>query len=508
MYFNLGNTMFRPTYAKSLITMKRRFNKKMVIRTLGVLLIIEAVFMSIPMIVSWWLGEADFKAFCISVSITLLTGLAAMFIGRNVERRVSEREGYLIVALVWIIFSLFGMLPYYLSGAISRFTDCYFETMSGFSTTGFSVINNVEAQPHGILLWRALTQWIGGMGVIVLCVAILPMFGLNGMQLYAAEAPGITYEKLFPRISSTAKLLWGMYIAITAAEILLLWLFGMDIFDAVCHSFSTIATGGFSTQNAGIAAYPPIIQYTIALFMLLAGTNFTLLIVCFMGKPSRLLHDEETRWYIGAIGVVTVVITLGLIICNRLSAFADIEEAFRNSFFMVVSAITSTGFAITDYMSWHNVLWLLLFCLMFAGGCSGGTAGGFKWVRLVILFKNGINEIKRRIHPNAFFPIELNGTPVSSEITGTVMAFMGLYIMVIVVASQILCACGMSLTDAFGTAVSAIGNIGINIGSFGGSGVYDILPAVAKWVVIFVMLIGRLEIFTVLILFAPAIWRR
>lgn len=480
----------------------------MVIRTLGVLLVIEAVFMLIPAIVSGWLGEADFTAFCISVSVTMFTGVTAMLFSRNAERHVSEREGFLIVALVWIIFSLFGTLPYYLSGAIGRFTDCYFEAMSGFSTTGFSVINDVEAQPHGILLWRALTQWIGGMGVIVLCVAILPMFGLNGMQLYAAEAPGISYEKLSPRISATAKLLWGMYIVITVIEILLLWLFGMNIFDAVCHSFSTVATGGFSTQNAGVSVYSPVIQYTIALFMLLAGTNFTLLIMFFTGRPYRLLHDEETRWYIGAIGIVTVVITVGLIVSNRLSAFDDVEAAFRNSFFMVVSAITSTGYAVTDYMSWHNVLWFLLFCLMFTGGCSGGTAGGFKWVRLVILFKNGINEIKRRIYPNAFFPVELDGTPVSTETTGTVMAFMGLYLMVIVVASLALCACGMNLTDAFGTTVSAVGNIGINIGSFGGSGVYDVLPAVAKWVVIFVMLLGRLELFTVLILFAPALWRR
>lgn len=488
--------------------MKKTFNYKMVIKTIGVLLIFEAFFMSIPTIVSLSLDEADFTAFCVSLSITLFTGITATLIGRNAEKHVSEREGFLIVALVWIIFSLFGMLPYYFSGAINRFTDGYFEAMSGFTTTGFSVINDVEALPHGILLWRALTQWIGGMGIIVLCVAILPMFGLNGMQLFAAEAPGISYEKLSPRISVTAKLLWGMYIVITAVEILLLWLFGMNLFDAVCHSFSTIATGGFSVKNAGISVYSPIIQYTIAFFMLLAGTNFTLLIMCVMGKPERLIRDEETHWYIGAIGFVTVAISIGLIISNHISAMTEVEEAFRHSFFMVVSAITSTGYAITDYMTWHNLLWVLLFCLMFTGGCSGGTAGGFKWVRIVILFKNAINELRRRIHPNASFPIKLNDTPVSKETVATLMAFLGIYTMVIVVSSLALCGCGMSLADSFGTIVSAIGNIGINIGSFGGSGTYDILPCVAKWIVVFVMLIGRLELFTVLLLFSPALWSK
>lgn len=487
--------------------MTRSFNTRLVVKTLGALLIIEALFMTVPTLVSWLMQEADAMVFMLSTLLTLLTGVVAFAGGRKADRRVGEREGYLIVALVWFVFSLFGMLPFYLSGAVHSLTDAFFETMAGFTTTGASVIPNVEQMTHGILLWRALSQWLGGLGIIVLCVAILPMFGLGGMQLYAAEVTGVSYEKLSPRIADTAKLMWMMYMALTAAEILLLWLEGMDIFDSICHSLSTIATGGFSTKNLSLMGYSPLIQYTVAVFMLLSGINFALLIMFFMRKPQRLLHDEETHWYLGAVGIFTVIISLGLFLANRAFTWAGAEEAFRHGFFMVTAAISSTGYAVTDYMQWHVVLWVILFFLMFTGASSGSTSGGIKWVRLAIIFKNSKAEFKRRIHPNAIIPVKLNGKPVPQQTINNVVAFMIIYVMVIVITVVAFCACGLGFDEAIGTTVSAIGNVGISIGSYGPMGTYADFPTAAKWIMTFVMLIGRLEIFTVLLLFSPSLWR-
>ncbi len=483
--------------------------------------------MVLPTIVTAIYHEYDTGAFICSTILTFLSGLLGIFIGRYAPKKVGEREGYLIVALVWIIFSLFGLLPFYLSGAIPSYTDAFFETMSGFSTTGATILRDIESLSHGCLFWRSLMQWIGGMGIIVLSVAILPMFGLGGMQLYAAEVTGLSYEKLSPRIADTAKHLWGTYIIITALETLLLWLFKMDIFDAVCHSFSTIATGGFSTKNASIAFFSsPAIQYTIALFTLLSGINFALTIYLFRRRPDRLLKDEETHWYLGAVALTTIALTIGLYLQNYTSVgagfassdaqvagtattvFVGIEDSFRKAFFEVVCTMTSCGFAIDDYMQWRPLMWCVLFILMFTGGCAGSTAGGVKWIRVSIFIKNALAECKRRIYPNAIIPAKINNKPITQSQMNNVMAFMMFYFIIIIVGMLSFCALGVNFDEALGAAVSAIGNIGPALGQYGPTGNYADFPTLGKWIFSFIMMIGRLELFTVILLFSPTLWRK
>jgi trk system potassium uptake protein TrkH len=482
--------------------MTRTFNWRIVFKTMGVLTMLEAQFMLIPTAVAWWYGEADLGAWIVSSAITWLSCWWMIGAGRKAERRVGEREGYIIVAAVWLVYSLFGMLPFWLSGALPSITDAWYETMAGFTTTGSTVFTDVAAQTHSILLWRALTQWIGGMGIIVLSVAILPMFGLGGMQLYSAEVTGVSYEKLSPRIADTAKHMWITYIGLTVGEGVLLWLFGMGRFDAVCHAMSTISTGGFATHNDSVIGYSPFIQWTIAFFMLLSGINFTQLIYLFRGKPLRLLKDEETRWYVSACLIAGLILGLGLF------SHTHLFSSFRIGLFTSIATITSTGFVAADYMLWPPILWMIVFFLMFPGGASGSTAGGMKWVRLAIFAKSAHAEIKRRIHPNAVIPVRFNGQTMREQTTSNIIAFVFFYMLIIILASLWFCGCGIGFDEALGIAVSMIGNVGVSIGQWGSSGCYAALPGAAKWAATFVMLIGRLEIFTVLLLFSRALWKK
>lgn len=459
--------------------------------------------MLIPTFAAWWYHEADMGAWVVSSAITWLSSWWMLLAGRNAEKRVGEREGYVIVATIWLVYSIFGMLPFWLSGALPSITDAWYETMAGFTTTGSTVFTDVAAQTHSILLWRSLMQWIGGMGIIVLSVAILPMFGLGGMQLYSAEVTGVSYEKLSPRIADTAKHMWLTYIVLTIGEGVLLWLFGMGGFDAVCHSMATISTGGFATHNDSVIGYTPAIQWIIMLFMLLSGINFTQLIYAFRGKPQRLFQDEETRWYICACFVAGLILMGGL-----LSVTHGHLSSIRIGFFTAVATITSTGFVAADYMIWPPILWVIVFFLMFTGGASGSTAGGMKWVRLAIFAKSAVAEIKRRIHPNAVIPVRFNGHTLREQTTSNIMAFMFFYILIIVLATLMFCGCGVGFDESLGIAVSMIGNVGVSIGQWGSSGCYEALPAVAKWGATLVMLIGRLEIFTVLLLFSRALWKK
>ena len=459
--------------------------------------------MLIPTFAAWWYHEADLGAWVVSSAITWLSSWWMLLAGRNAEKRVGEREGYVIVATIWLVYSMFGMMPFWLSGALPSITDAWYETMAGFTTTGSTVFTDVAAQTHSILLWRSLMQWIGGMGIIVLSVAILPMFGLGGMQLYSAEVTGVSYEKLSPRIADTAKHMWLTYIVLTIGEGVLLWLFGMGGFDAVCHSMATISTGGFATHNDSVIGYTPAIQWIIMLFMLLSGINFTQLIYAFRGKPQRLFQDEETRWYICACFVAGLILMGGL-----LSVTHGHLSSIRIGFFTAVATITSTGFVAADYMIWPPILWVIVFFLMFTGGASGSTAGGMKWVRLAIFAKSAVAEIKRRIHPNAVIPVRFNGHTVSEQTTSNIMAFMFFYLLIIVLATLMFCGCGVGFDESLGIAVSMIGNVGVSIGQWGSSGCYEALPAVAKWGATLVMLIGRLEIFTVLLLFSRALWKK
>ena len=499
--------------------MTRTFNWRIVFKTMGVLTTLEALFMLIPTFTAWWYHEADLGAWIVSSAITWLSSWWMLLAGRKAEKHVGEREGYVIVATVWVVYSLFGMLPFWLSGILPDLVDCWFETMAGFTTTGATVIRDVTLVTHSILLWRSLMQWLGGMGIIVLSVAILPMFGLGGMQLYSAEVTGVSYEKLSPRIADTAKHMWITYIGLTIAQTALLNLEGMALFDSICHSMSTISTGGFSTRNDSMISDNPAIQWTTAIFMFLSGINFTQLIYLFRGKPERLYNDEETRWYAIAVGVATLFLSLGLFIHYGIehdvskiveleNFFATVERALRKGFFMVCSAMTSTGFAASDYMTWPKVLWVFVFFLMFTGASSGSTAGGIKWVRLAIFAKAAMAELKRRIHPNAVIPVRFNGRTLREQTTSNVMAFMFFYIAIIVLAVLVFCASGVAFDEAIGTAVSAIGNVGVSIGQFGPSGTYADYPTIAKWTATLVMLIGRLEIFTVLLLFSRALWKK
>ena len=463
---------------------------------------LEALFMIIPTLVAWWYGEADLGAWIVSSAVTWLSCWWMLAAGRKAERRVGEREGYVIVAAVWVVYSLFGMLPFWLSGALPNISDAWYETMAGFTTTGSTVFTNITAQTHSILLWRALMQWIGGMGIIVLSVAILPMFGLGGMQLYSAEVTGVSYEKLSPRIADTAKHMWITYIGLTIGEGILLWLLGMGRFDAVCHAMSTISTGGFATHNDSVIAYSPAIQWTILVFMLLSGINFTQLIYLFRGHPQRMLKDEETQWYVGACLFAGIVLAVGLYIHTHLLA------SIRIGLFTSIATITSTGFVAADYMIWPPVLWVFVLFLMLPGGASGSTAGGMKWVRLAIFAKAAHAEIKRRIHPNAVIPVRFNGHTLREQTTSNVVAFMFFYMLIIVLTTLWFCGCGIGFDESLGIAVSMIGNVGVSIGQWGSSGCYASMPVAAKWIATFVMLIGRLEIFTVLLLFSRALWKK
>ena len=489
--------------------MTRTFNTRMVFRTMGALLLIEAVFMTMALFVSLWYGEADSGVFLLSTIITLLAGVIGLLVGRRAESRMGEREGYVIVAMVWVVFSAFGLLPYYLSGQVPSLTDAWFESMSGFTTTGATIIPDLEVITHGLLFWRSLTQWIGGMGIIVLSIAILPIFGLNGMQLYAAEVSGLTYEKVSPRIADTAKMMWSIYVLLTVTEVVALWLCGMDMFDAVCHSFSTIATGGFSTHNNSLEFYDSAaIHYTVTFFMFISGINFVLLIYLLRGKTRYFFKDEELRWYSVAVVIFAVLLTVGLYVARPGWSGVEMERAFRDSIFTVISSMTSTGYTISDYMYWPVVAWVVIFFLMLTGACAGSTAGGIKWVRLAIIMKNGVAEFQRRIHPNAIIPVKLNEKAVPQQTINNIMAFLIFYVFIIVITVVIFCASGVNFDESIGAAVSAIGNVGISIGQFGPAGTYAEFPVVAKWVMSFVMLIGRLEIFTVLLLFTRALWRK
>lgn len=458
---------------------------------------------AVPFIIYY--NSTDLFAILASAAITIISGLSVyLILKKKVDFNIGKREGYIIAAITWLIISAFGTLPYLFSGVLHSFSDAFFETMSGFSTTGASVFTDVETIPHGVLFWRSMTHWIGGMGIIVLTVAILPFLGNGGMQLFAAEASGPVKDKLHPRIQNTAKNLWGIYIIFTFAETILLILGGMSLFDGLCHSFGTMATGGFSTRNASLAAFSAFNQYVVIVFMIIASINFSLHFYAFRGKISKLFRDEEARMYLGIIALVGVFVSVILIFVLDM----DAEPAFRNGFFQVVSIISCTGFATTDYMLWPGYLWFILFLLMFFGGSAGSTSGSIKIIRHLMLFRTGINEFKRIIHPNAVLPIRYNGNPVSQEIIFRILAFFFLYLLIFASASLLLSFTGLDLVSSAGAVASTMGGVGPGFYKMGPMGNYSEVHVVGKWILSFCMLIGRLELFTVLILFMPSFWRK
>jgi trk system potassium uptake protein len=460
------------------------------------------MFLSIP--VSLIFKEGDHLSFIYAGSITVLTGGLAWYFSRNAPKDFFRREGYIIVVSGWVLFSLFGTLPFVLTGSIPSFTDAFFETMSGFTTTGASILDDIESLSHGVLFWRSLTQWIGGMGIIVLSLAILPLLGIGGMQLFVAEVPGVTYDKLHPRIKGTAARLWFIYIIFTFSEAILLAIGGMEIFDAVCHSFTTMATGGYSTKQASIGHWDsPFIQYVIIFFMILAGTNFTLSYFALHLRFDKISRNEEFRYYISFILLFTVIIGLGLFLSMDMNA----EQSFRISLFQVVSIMTTTGYVTSDYLSWIPVLGVIVFFLMFFGGSAGSTGGGVKIMRVVLLLKNSALELKRLIHPNAVVPVRYNQQLIDPQIITNVLAFVSYYLIILAVSMLLMSALGYDLDTSLGAVATCLGNIGPGIGEVGPMSTFNHVPDFGKWFLSFLMLVGRLELFTVLVLFSRTFWR-
>jgi trk system potassium uptake protein len=479
-------------------------NYKIIFRALGYLLFVEGIAMMLSFVISLIYNEYDQNAFLISAGINILLGGLLVLSTLHCSKDIGRREGYIIVSLVWIVFSFFGSLPYIISGAIPNFTNAFFETISGFTTTGSSIIQDIESLPHGILFWRSITQWLGGMGIIVLSLAILPIFGIGGMQLFMAEVPGPTPDRISPRIRQTAKTLWILYLGFTIAETLLLRVGGMSLFDAVCHSFTTMATGGFSTKQASISHWPsPFIQYVIVIFMFFAGTNFTLSYMAIRGKLKRMLKDEEFRYYRMFIIGFTLVIFAGLLITSD----RGIEQAFRDALFQVVSIITTTGFVTSDYLTWIPILTILIFSLFFFGGSAGSTGGSIKIMRIALLLKNSYYELRRMVHPHGVIPVSFNKRSVDEKIITNIVVFFLFYFFIFSTGVVIFTIFEPDLESAAGAVATSLGNIGPGLGNVGPIENFAHVHPFGKWFLSFLMLLGRLELFTVLVIFSPFFWK-
>lgn len=471
---------------------------------MGVLLIVESIMLTLCILISLYYKEDDLIAFSTTAALTGVLGGSLLISSRGAKKQLGRRDGYFIVSISWVIISLFGMLPYYISGYIPTITDAFFEAMSGFTSTGSTILDNIEEFPHGLLFWRSLTQWIGGLGIIFFTIAVLPLLGVSGIQLFAAEASGITVDKVHPRIGITAKWIWSIYIGITLLQILLLSISDMNFFDNVCHSMATTSTGGFSTKQASIAYYnSPYIEYVIAIFMILSGINFTLILLTLNGKFKKVLKNSELKYYITSVIILTLIITVGLIY----SSDKGVEESFRIAIFQIGSLHTSTGFATDNYMNWKPVLWGILFIPMLIGACAGSTSGGFKCIRIVLITKITMNELKRIIHPNLVLRPKVNNQIVPSSTQSTVLAFSFIYLLTIILCTLFLVAMDLSFLDSFGVVISSISNMGPGFGTFGPDFSWSALPVVGKWLSSFLMLIGRLELFTIILLFTPGFWR-
>lgn len=419
---------------------------------------------------------------------------------------LSRRDGFGVVVFGWISATLFGSLPYILSGVIPNPVSALFETMSGFTTTGASVLVDLEVVPRGIHFWRALTHWFGGMGVLVLCVAILPFLGVGGMQIYRAEMPGPSKDRLTPRIATTAKLLWGVYALLTVAETLLLkFVGGMDWFDAMCHSFGTVATGGFSTRTASIAAYDSVVVDTIIIvFMFLSGTNFALHYHALSGKPQRYFKDNEFRLYFILLACASIFVTLNI----WLSDYASFGRCFRDALFTTTSIMTTTGFCTADFDRWPDASRYLLVLLMFIGSCAGSTSGALKVMRVGILAKKMVKEVKLFMRPMAVIQIKENGRVVEQENISHITAFFIMYVVTFAIATFLMCFFAPDIESAASAVAATLGGVGPGLSAVGAAQNYAGIPVTGQGILIVCMLLGRLELYTVLILFLPSFWKK
>ena len=492
---------------------------KIIIHFFGLLLLFNGGFMLLASLLSFIYKDGVTDQLFLSGVSVLMVGLLVMLFTKNHSKEMTKRQGYIVVTFGWIVMALSGTIPYILTGSITNFTNAFFETISGYTTTGATILNDIEVLPEGILFWRSLTHWIGGMGIIVLAIAILPLLGIGGMQLFAAEAPGPGTDKLHPRITDTAKRLWLIYVGYTAAETLFLFLAGMSFFDALNHSMSTLSTGGFSTKNASLAHWndSPIIQYIVVLFMFLAGTNFVLSYFGFKGNFLKIFKDEEFKLYAKFIFIFTTVSAIIIYFNSAYLAsssidhpfvFGEVEASIRHALFQVVAIVTTTGFVSADFAIWPHFLVVFFFGLMFLGGSSGSTSGGVKVVRHLVLIRNGFLEFKRSLHPNAVLPVRYNSKTISGEIVFNVLGFFMLYMLSFIIGALGFAFIGLDFESAIGVSASSLGNVGPALGDFGPAENFSKMPQIGKWWGAFLMLIGRLELFTVLILLTPFFWKK
>jgi trk system potassium uptake protein TrkH len=478
-------------------------NFRIIARAYSLLLIVEGLFMLVSGGVSLFYHEHAATSFFYSAFISVVTGVLVFTPLRNEERIFGNKEGYIIVTGIWLIFSLFGTLPFLISGSITSFGDAFFETMSGFTTTGATILTNIESMPHGILFWRSISQWLGGMGIILISLSVFPVFKSFNIQISAADFSAQPTDKIHPRIKDAAKRLIFIYFFLTLSEVILLTLGGMPVFDAVCHSFSTLSTGGFSTRNNSIAAFStPYIMIILTIFMFIAGTNMTMVYFSLKGNFKKVAGNNEFVFYTLICFIFVTLVSFILFF----KAGYPFGKALRDGAFHVISIITTTGFYTQDHNLWGNIFLIIFFILMFTGGTSGSTSGGIKIVRLLLVTKNNRQEFKRLIHPNAFIPVRLDRKIIPQSTIYNLLVFITLYFFVICSGALIVSFMGYDLITSFSTSASMLGNIGPGLGTFGPFTNYSALPMAGKWVLSIMMLLGRLELFTVMILFSKSFY--
>lgn len=484
--------------------MLKTLNTGSVFHVLGFLILLIGLMQLIPLLVSFIYMDGSSTGIILSISVSIFFGFLILK-STKVQKELSIRDGFLVVGLGWLFMALFGALPYFFSGSIPTFTNAFFESMSGFTTTGATILTDIEIMPKGLLFWRAFTHWIGGMGIIVLSLAIMPILGIGGMELFKAEAPGPTADKLTPRIKNTAKILWLVYVGITFVEVIFLLFGGMDLFDATCHSFATMATGGFSTKNASIKAFDSTyIDMVITFFMFLAGVNFALHYRFLIGKFNSYFKDFEFRIYLFIALGSTFVLTFSNYFAG---VFSSVFESLRYGVFQAVAIGTTTGFGTADYETWTSLSQIFIFLLMFIGGSAGSTGGGMKVIRLIVVIKHGIIELKKMLHPQAVIPLKLGKRVIPKEVAFSIIGFFLLYVSLFVIISVFMTILGLDFLTAIGASASCIGNIGPGLGNVGPTDNYSFIPAIGKWVLSFTMMIGRLEIYTILVILTGGFWR-
>lgn len=461
--------------------------------------------MIVPLPFSFYYKDNQHWAFIISSLITLSLGAIGLLLTKKFKEDIRAKEGFAIVTFSWILFAALGSMPFIISGSMETYTDAFFETMSGFTTTGASILTDIEILPKSILFWRSFTHWLGGMGIIVLTIAILPFLGIGGMQLFKAEVPGLVVDKLTPRITETAKILWGVYVLFSFVQTLLLLLGGMNLFDSLCHTFGTMATGGFSTKNSSIAHYnSAYIDFIIVFFMIIAGINFSLHYKILRGNFQEMIGNIELRFFLLVIFSSTLIIGLQLYYNYNYSLF----ESFRYGLFQVTSILTTTGFATDDFEKWSTSSNVILIILMFIGGSAGSTAGGLKAIRVVLLFKFAYNELKRLLHPNAISLVKYSDNVIDEKILLNVSGFFVIYIAITIISTLILAASGSDFITSISAVAATINNIGPGLGKVGPTENYAHFPDYIKWLLSFLMMIGRLEIYTVIMLLSPIYWKK